>query len=89
MLCATIDTISEGLTLNVADQVIKVERSWRPSRNEQVIRRIHRIGQDKPVTSIDLVTRDSVDERVLKVLAGKLDQQMMALGIRDLRRLAA
>ena len=89
VLCATIDTISEGLTLNVADQVIKVERSWRPSRNEQVIRRIHRIGQDKPVTSIDLVTRDSVDERVLALLANKLDQQMLALGIGDLRKLAA
>jgi SNF2 family DNA or RNA helicase len=89
VLCATIDTISEGLTLNAADQVIKVERSWRPSRNEQVIRRIHRIGQDKPVTSIDLVTRDSVDERVLKVLAGKSDQQARALGLADLRGLVA
>lgn len=87
VLCATIDTISEGLTLNAADQVIKVERSWRPSRNEQVIRRIHRIGQDKPVTSIDLVTRGSVDERVLKVLAGKQDQQMKALGLAELREL--
>ncbi len=89
VLCATIDTISEGLTLNEADQVIKVERSWRPSRNEQVIRRIHRIGQDKPVTSIDLVTRGTVDERVLKVLAGKSDQQARALGLAELRELVA
>jgi SNF2 family DNA or RNA helicase len=87
VLCATIDTISEGLTLNAADQVIKIERSWRPSRNEQVLRRIHRIGQTKPVTAIDLVTRDSVDERVLKVLAGKEDQQMKALGREQLRDL--
>lgn len=87
VLCATIDTISEGLTLNEADQVIKVERSWRPSRNEQVLRRIHRIGQDKPVTAIDLVTRDTADERVLKVLAGKTDQQARALGIAQLRGL--
>ena len=87
VLCATIDTISEGLTLNAADQVIKVERSWRPSRNEQVLRRIHRIGQTKPVTAIDLVTRDSVDERVLAVLASKSDQQMKALGIKQLKEL--
>jgi SNF2 family DNA or RNA helicase len=85
VLCATIDTISEGLTLNAADQVIRVERSWRPSRNEQVIRRIHRIGQDRPVTAIDLVTRGSADERVLELLASKTDQQMKALGIADLR----
>jgi len=85
VLCATIDTISEGLTLNAADQVILLERSWRPSRNEQVIRRIHRIGQDKPVSAINLVTRKTVDERVLELLAEKSDSQMLALGERDLR----
>jgi SNF2 family DNA or RNA helicase len=89
VLCATIDTISEGLTLNVADQVILVERSWRPSRNEQVIRRIHRIGQDRPVTAINLVTRNSVDERVLELLKSKLDQQMAALGLVELRKLVS
>ena len=85
VLCATIDTISEGLTLNQADQVIRVERSWRPSRNEQVIRRCHRIGQTRPVSVIDLVTRDSVDERVLTVLAAKNDQQAKALLLQNLR----
>jgi SNF2 family DNA or RNA helicase len=89
VLCATLGTISEGLTLNAADQVIFVERSWRPSQNEQALRRIHRIGQTRPVTAIDLVTRDSVDERVLKVLAGKTDQQARALGLADLRGLVA
>jgi len=88
VLCATLGTISEGLTLNAADQVIFVERSWRPSQNEQALRRIHRIGQTRPVTSINLVTCDSVDERVLAVLAGKTDQQMKALGLAELRELA-
>ena len=87
VLCATIDTISEGLTLNAADQVICVERSWRPSRNEQVIRRIHRIGQERPVTSIDLVTRGTADEHVLALLSAKTDQQMSALGLAALRAL--
>ena len=87
VLCATIDTISEGLTLNAADQVIRVERSWRPSRNEQVIRRIHRIGQDRPVTAIDLITKGSVDERVLQLLGAKTDQQVKALGRGELRDL--
>ena len=86
-LCATIDTISEGLTLHAADLVVKVERSWRPSRNEQVMRRIHRIGQERPVTSIDLVTRNSIDERVIELLAGKTDQQVKALGIDQIRGL--
>jgi SNF2 family DNA or RNA helicase len=87
VLCATIDTISEALTFNIADQIIFVERSWRPTRNEQAMRRIHRIGQDKPVLSIDLITRDSADERVLDLLANKTDQQMKALGDKELRQL--
>lgn len=84
VLCATIDLISEGMTLTAADQIVRVERSWRPSRNEQVIRRIHRIGQDRPVTVIDLVAEGTVDERVLALLEAKTDQQMQALGTADL-----
>lgn len=85
VLCATLDTISEGMTLTAADQVIRLERSWRPSRNEQVIRRLHRIGQQRPVLVIDLVTTGTLDERVLRMLAAKTDQQMRALGPGELR----
>lgn len=88
VLCASIDTISEGLTLTAADQVIFVERSWRPSRNEQAQRRVHRMGQTRPVTAVHLVARDTVDERVLGVLKAKTDQQMRALSRVELRGLA-
>ena len=87
VLCATFDTISEGMTLTAADQAIRVERSWRPSRNEQFIRRLHRIGQTRPVLCIDLVSAGTVDERVLALLAEKTDQQMRALGREDLEAL--
>lgn len=89
VLCATIDTISEGMTLTAADQVVRLERSWRPSRNEQVVRRLHRIGQERPVQVVDLVTEGTVDQRVLRLLEAKTDQQMRALGVADLRGLAA
>ena len=89
VLCATVGTISEGLNLQVADQVVFLEKSWVPGKNEQAMRRIHRIGQHKPVSAIHLVTRGSVDERVLKVLAGKTDQQARALGLAELRGLVA
>lgn len=87
VLCATLDTISEGMTLTSADQVIRVERSWRPSRNEQVVHRLHRIGQERPVICIDLVQEGTVDEHVLALLEAKSDQQMKALGKADLREL--
>jgi SNF2 family DNA or RNA helicase len=87
VLCATLDTISEGVTLVSADQIVFLERSWRPSRNEQATRRIHRIGQERPVTVIDLVTANTVDQRILSRLATKTDQQIRALGTAELREL--
>lgn len=87
VLVATIDTISEGMTLTSADQIIRVERSYRPSRNEQVIRRIHRIGQTRPCLVIDLITEGTMDEKVLRILAAKTDQQMKAIPRAELRAL--
>jgi SNF2 family DNA or RNA helicase len=90
VLVASIETVAEGMTLHQggADMIVRVERSARPSKNDQVNRRLHRMGVEKPVTSVDLVTEDSADERILAILAEKTDQQMLALGIDDLRRLA-
>lgn len=90
VLCATLDTIAEGMTLHQggADQVIFVERSARPSRNEQALRRLHRMGLERPVSAIDLITEDTADERILELLAHKTDQTMRALGLAELRSLA-
>lgn len=73
-LVGTLGTISEGLTLTEADTCIFVERSWRPSRNEQAMRRLHRIGQTRPVTVIHLLTADSIDDRMTSILDKKDDQ---------------
>jgi len=87
VLCATVDTVSEGMTMVAADQVIRVERSWRPSRNEQVIRRIHRIGQERPCLVIDLITEGTVDQPMLRVLQQKTDEQVQALQRKDWLRI--
>lgn len=89
VLCATIDTIREGMTLHQAgcDLIVRLEKSWVPSRNEQVIRRIHRIGQSKPVTVIDLIAFGTLDQRVQTFLNSKTDEQMKALGTGTLRGL--
>lgn len=87
VLVATIESIAHGLTLTRADRIVFVERSYRPSYNEQVRRRILRIGQSRPTLRVDLVTKDSVDERVVSLLERKTDQQMQALGARELASL--
>lgn len=79
VLVGTLDLVSEGLTLTAADMAIFVEMSWRPSRNEQAARRVHRMGQTRPVTIREYVTPKTVDAHKRTMLENKLDQQIRVL----------
>lgn len=87
VLVGSLETLAEGLTLTVADMAIFVEKSFKPSRNEQAKRRIHRMGQTRPVTVLDYVTPASVDSNKRHLLALKTDQQMRVLTAADFARL--
>ena len=60
-----------GLNLQVADTVINLELPWNPAVLEQRIARVHRLGQKKPVRVVNLVTRGTIEERVLRTLEQK------------------
>lgn len=89
VMCATIDTISEGMTLHQggADMVIRVERSASPHKNDQVARRLHRIGVERPITMIDLVTENSYQEKMIALAEAKSAHQERALTAKDYREL--
>ena len=65
------DAGGTGLNLQAADTVINLEVPWNPAVLEQRIARVHRMGQHRPVRAINLVTRASIEERVMKTLAQK------------------
>ncbi len=65
------DTGGTGLNLQAADTVVNLEVPWNPAVLEQRIARVHRMGQHRPVQVFNLVTRDTIEERVLKTLALK------------------
>lgn len=65
------DAGGTGLNLQSADTVINLEVPWNPAVLEQRVARVHRMGQSRPVRVVQLVTRDSIEERVLKVIAQK------------------
>jgi len=79
LLVGTLETLGEGVTLTRSATCIFVEHSWRPSKNEQAMRRLHRIGQKAPVTVIHLITEKSLDQRIMALLAAKTGQQMQTL----------
>jgi superfamily II DNA or RNA helicase len=67
LLCT--DAASEGLNLQSAGAVINYDLPWNPSRVEQRIGRIDRIGQQlSEVRVVNLFLANSVDEQVYRVL---------------------
>lgn len=88
VLVGSLETLAEGLTLTEADLIIFVEKSWKPSRNEQALRRIHRIGQRSATTAYDYVTPDTLDEGKRDLLQTKTDHQMRVLRAAQLARIA-
>lgn len=63
VLIASLQVISTGVDglQYGSDEIDLFERSWVPGDNDQVIRRLHRLGQTRPVTARQLVTPDSYD----------------------------
>ncbi|KAF3968944.1 hypothetical protein CMV_007221 [Castanea mollissima] len=61
-----------GLNLVAADTVIFYEQDWNPQVDKQALQRAHRIGQMNHVLSINLVTRHTVDEVIMRRAERKL-----------------
>ena len=69
-----------GLNLTGADTVIHLDPWWNPAVEDQATERAHRIGQTKVVTSYKLITRDTVEEKILKLQNRKRDLIQATLG---------
>ncbi|HEX5064191.1 MAG TPA: DEAD/DEAH box helicase, partial [Kofleriaceae bacterium] len=54
-----------GINLTAADYVIHLDPWWNPAVEDQASDRAHRIGQTKPVTVYRLISRGTVEERIL------------------------
>lgn len=56
-----------GLNLTAADYVFITDPWWNPSAERQAIARAHRIGQTKNVIAIKFITKDTIEEKILKL----------------------
>lgn len=73
VLICQIDTAGLGLNLQHGSLQIFVDAPWTPAQRDQCIGRLHRIGQENTVVVVDLVARNTVDERVLRLLEQKTE----------------
>jgi len=61
-----------GLNLTGADTVIFVEHDWNPMKDLQAMDRAHRIGQKKVVNVYRMITRATIEEKIMSLQKFKL-----------------
>lgn len=61
-----------GLNLTKADYVFLLDPWWNPAIEAQAIDRAHRIGQKNKVFTYKFITKDTVEEKILKLQESKL-----------------
>lgn len=62
-----------GLNLTGADTVIFMEHDWNPSKDLQAMDRAHRIGQKKVVNVYRLITRGTLEEKIMGLQKFKMN----------------
>lgn len=79
-----------GLNLTAADMVIHYDPWWNAAAQNQATDRAHRIGQDKQVAVFQLITRDTIEENILKLQKAKeaLASQIVTEGTVSLANLS-
>ncbi len=56
-----------GLNLTAADYVIHMDPWWNPATEDQASDRAHRIGQTRPVTIYRLITKGTIEEKIVSL----------------------
>uniref|UniRef100_A0AAU2AC06 DEAD/DEAH box helicase n=1 Tax=Streptomyces sp. NBC_00093 TaxID=2975649 RepID=A0AAU2AC06_9ACTN len=67
----TVKAGGSGLTLTRASHVVLFDRPWNPAKESQAIDRAHRLGQLRTVTVHQLITENTLEDRVDELLRHK------------------
>ncbi len=68
-----------GLNLQVASNMVLAELSWTDAEQTQAIDRIHRIGQEEPVTAWRVIASQTIDTRIAELIDNKAGLAARAL----------
>lgn len=69
----TLKTGGVGLNLTAADTIFIFDPWWNNAVENQAIDRAHRIGQDKTVFSYKLITKGTIEEKIIELQEKKKD----------------
>ncbi|RLI75770.1 hypothetical protein DRP04_13220, partial [Archaeoglobales archaeon] len=85
-ICVATEAAGEGINLQFCHLVINYDLPWNPTRLEQRLGRVHRIGQTKDVYVFNFVAEEAengkpvIEGKILKRLLDKLEKMRDALG---------
>ena len=68
-----------GVNLQAASNVVLAELSWTDAEQTQAIDRVHRIGQDMPVTAWRIIAAQTLDTKIAELIDSKAGLAARAL----------
>ncbi|MFA7498757.1 MAG: DEAD/DEAH box helicase [Leucobacter sp.] len=68
-----------GVNLQASSNVVLAELSWTDAEQTQAIDRVHRIGQEEPVTAWRIIAAQTIDARIAELIDGKAGLAARAL----------
>jgi SNF2 family DNA or RNA helicase len=80
VLLLSLKAAGVGLNLTAADHVYIMDPWWNPAVEDQAADRAHRIGQRNPVLVHRLVSKNTVEEKILQLQASKKDLAQAIVG---------
>ncbi|XP_030484078.2 putative SWI/SNF-related matrix-associated actin-dependent regulator of chromatin subfamily A member 3-like 1 isoform X1 [Cannabis sativa] len=100
ILLASLKASGTGINLTAASRVYFLEPWWNPAVEDQAMDRVHRIGQTEDVKIVRLISRNSIEERILELQERKRrlakeafgrqgSKDRREIGINDLRTLVS
>lgn len=75
-----------GVNLQAASDVVLAELSWTDAEQTQAIDRVHRIGQEEPVTAWRIVAAQTIDAKIAELIDSKAGLAARALDGAEAKR---
>jgi SNF2 family DNA or RNA helicase len=73
ILVLQVDAGGVGINLQSAQVVVLMEAQFKPSTEWQAIARVHRMGQSRTVNVHRLLARNTIEERLVEIVAAKAE----------------
>ncbi len=80
---ASLQAVGVGVDLVSASVVIHYDRWWNPARENQATDRVHRIGQNRGVQVFKMITKDTIEEHIHRLIEKKMSLSEGVLGFDD------